>query len=182
MIPGETLHTGAAKTCPDCGHTPFLEVLSSAAGGRGAVRLIRGADYRPLKRWKYQLLDDHSIHTGWRPPAALVSAQGWVRIEQDGRLTVYKGYAWDGPSGPSIDTPSFMRGSLFHDALYQLIREGLLADTDGADRLRADELIRNVCLDDGMPAWRAAYVYRLLRWFGARAATPREETLKNSND
>ena len=41
-------------------------------------------------------------------------------------LTIRTGYAWDGPSGPTIDTKTFMRGSLEHDALYQLIRERLL--------------------------------------------------------
>jgi hypothetical protein len=35
-----------------------------------------------------------------------------------------KGYAWNGPSGPTLDTRNFMRGSLVHDALYQLMREG----------------------------------------------------------
>lgn len=34
VLPGETIQTGAAETCPDCGVTPKIEVLSgiSAAG------------------------------------------------------------------------------------------------------------------------------------------------------
>jgi len=138
--------------------------------------LALGTDYRSLKRWKYQTLRERSIRTQWRPTAAVVSTYGWIQLDTEGRLTITKGYAWDGPSGPSIDTPSFMRGSLFHDALYQLIRERLLPDVDGEDRLQADELIRDVCLADGMFPFRAAYVYRLLRWFGSRAATPGVET------
>lgn len=138
--------------------------------------LFAGKDYRPLKSWKYQLLDDASITTLWRPVEWIGSSHGWVRLHTDGVLTVRKGYAWDGPSGPSIDTPSFMRGSLFHDALYQLIRERRLEDWDGEDRLRADELIRDVCLADGMLPFRAGYVFWTLRAFGQRAATPGVET------
>ena len=65
-----------------------------------------------------------------------------------------------------------MRGSLFHDALSQLIREPRLEDWDGEDRLRADELIRDVCLADGMFPFRAGYVFWTLRAFGQRASTP----------
>lgn len=132
--------------------------------------LADGTDYRSLKQWKYQLLVEASIKTRWRPLEWVTSAQGWIRLREDGVLTVLKGYAWDGPSGPSIDTPSFMRGSLFHDALYQLIRAGVLPDQDGDDRLRADELIREVCLEDGMRPFRARYVFWSLRMFGQRAA------------
>ena len=32
MLKGETLSSGAAKTCPECGVSPKLEVLQSAAG------------------------------------------------------------------------------------------------------------------------------------------------------
>ena len=32
MLKGETISTGAPTTCPECGVTPKLEVLHSAAG------------------------------------------------------------------------------------------------------------------------------------------------------
>jgi len=32
MLPGETIHSGAAKTCPDCKVTPELGVYLSNAG------------------------------------------------------------------------------------------------------------------------------------------------------
>ncbi|HUS89668.1 MAG TPA: hypothetical protein VMW91_10000, partial [Desulfosporosinus sp.] len=40
-------------------------------------------------------------------------------------IVIHKGYAWDGPSGPTFDTPNFMLGSLVHDVFYQAMREGL---------------------------------------------------------
>ena len=47
----------------------------------------------------------------------------FLELRPDGYLLIRKGYAWDGPSGPAIDTKSFMRGALVHDALYQMMRE-----------------------------------------------------------
>ena len=82
-----------------------------------------------------------------------------------------KGYAWDGPSGPAIDTKNFMRGSLVHDACYQLMREGLLPQDK---RKPSDVLLWLICLDDGMSRTRADYVYHAVRTFAGRSARPRK--------
>lgn len=84
-------------------------------------------------------------------------------IKPDGVLTLHPGYSWDGASGPAIDTASFMEASAAHDALYQLIKEGLLP---ASSRKKADQLLRRLALEDGMPKWRAAYVYFAVRLFG----------------
>ena len=95
----------------------------------------------------------------------------FVKLDKHGRLTICEGYAWDGPSGPTIDTPSFMQGSLVHDAIYQLMREcGLSKDF----RLVADQTLHNMCLNDGMSRLRAQYVYWAVRIFG-------EKTLERQN-
>jgi len=86
-----------------------------------------------------------------------------------GRLTIKSGYAWDGPSGPAFDTSNFMRGSLVHDVLYQLMREGLLPRTA---RKYADQLLRQMCREDGMSWVRAWWVYRGVRMFARRASLP----------
>ena len=49
--------------------------------------------------------------------------------------------AGDGPSGPAIDTKNFMRASLVHDALYQLMRLGTL---DKSRRQYADRLLQTI--------------------------------------
>jgi len=66
---------------------------------------------------------------------------------------------------PTIDTKTFMAGSLAHDALYQLIREGILPPFH---RHRADIILRDMCLKDGMSKLRAWYVYRAVRAFGGK--------------
>jgi hypothetical protein len=112
--------------------------------------------------YKYQLEEVFQIETGLAPVPGSPGNR-FVGLTPTGLLTIAAGYAWDGASGPAIDTPSFMRGSLVHDALYQLIRVGTL--TEG-DRKSADQLLREICLEDGMWRVRAAWVYAAVRWFG----------------
>ena len=90
-----------------------------------------------------------------------------LRLSKDGKLLILDGYAWDGPSGPAIDTVNFMLGSLVHDALYQLIRLGHL---DLTWRGTADEVLREICIEDGMSAMRAWWVYTSVKAFAQRAA------------
>jgi len=83
-------------------------------------------------------------------------------------LVIRAGYAWDGPSGPTWDTPAFMRGSLVHDALYQLMRLGYLEEQ--VFRPLADRVLKDMCIEDGMWPLRARYVYYAVRWFAGSAA------------
>jgi hypothetical protein len=125
--------------------------------------------YRNLSGYKYALLEPYVYETEFAIPEAVAVPEGWVRLGKTGRLSLKKGYAWDGPSGPTIDTKDFMRGSLVHDALYQLMREKLLSRRM---RKRADVLLWMICLEDGMPKLRANYVYHAVRAFGAASARP----------
>jgi hypothetical protein len=65
-----------------------------------------------------------------------------------------------------------MRGSLVHDALYQLIRQRCISEDY---RLHADKLLKKMCREDGMSAFRAAMVYKAARWFGEQSAIPHNE-------
>jgi hypothetical protein len=125
--------------------------------------------YRRIKGYKYQLMETYRHETHWILPAAVQTGGRWVAMSRTGRITFKKGYAWDGPSGPTVDTPNLMRGSLVHDGCYQLIREKLLP---GRQRKPADVLLWMICLDDGMSRTRADYVYHAVRAFGGRAAKP----------
>lgn len=129
--------------------------------------------YRKIRRYKYQLVADYEVNTGLireGPDSARVGGD-YVVLEANGRMRIKQGYAWDGPSGPTIDTKSFMRGSLVHDAFYQLIREGQI---EAAHRAYSDRLLREHCREDGMSAFRAYYVWKAVAWFGGFAARPEE--------
>lgn len=87
-------------------------------------------------------------------------ADGSALADARVRLSVYAGYSWDGPSGPTLDTVDFLRASLVHDALYQLLREGVLPAAARAD---ADRILREISAEDGMP-----FLRRWLDWAGVR--------------
>lgn len=121
--------------------------------------------------YKYQLKKDYVIAIGILPDDPVNT--DYLALTACGALTVKKGYAWDGPSGPVIDTLNFMRGSLVHDALYQLFREQLL--DKNKHRQAADWLLHKICRDDGMSALRAGWVYLAVRLGGDPAADPVNE-------
>ena len=118
--------------------------------------------------YKYQLAETyiHHFSTSYFTPFN-AEIKDFIRFTGK-TLTIFSGYAWDGPSGPTIDTKNFMRGSLVHDALYQLMREGYL-NPDFA-RKWADDILRDICLEDGMSRLRAWWVYKGVRIFGKSSA------------
>ena len=125
---------------------------------------------RYKKGYKYQLLGDYTVKTNVSP-GKIINTE-FIRLSESGELTVKSGYAWNGASGPAIDTKNFMRGSMCHDAFYQLIRMGLLHKTW---REAADRELRKMCLEDGMSRLRAWYVYKSVQIAGAGAAEKKEK-------
>ncbi len=122
------------------------------------------------KGYKYQLNQLALFVTTVCPDKDIHTKYLWLGT--NGVLSVKGGYAWDGPSGPTIDTPNFMAASLMHDALYQLFRMELL----NPDRWRfaADQDLRRVCLERGMSRVRAWYVYSAVRLGARRSALPEQ--------
>jgi len=132
------------------------------------------ACYRELHRYKYQLVKEYTIQTDLKPVKSIKRKLArFLSLSPEGVLSIGEHYAWDGPSGPTIDTKDFMRGSLVHDALYQLMRESILDHK--RHRKRADEILREICRQDGMCAVRAWYVYHALRLFAGSCARPGKE-------
>jgi len=108
--------------------------------------------YKP--GYKYQLYADYTIELPWLDGYPNYSDH--FLTVSGAKLTMHKGYAWDGASG-GLDTKTAMRGSLVHDALYQLMREGVLPQ---AARPMADRALYDICLDDGM-MWLRAWAWRV---------------------
>lgn len=115
--------------------------------------------------YKYQLVVDEVRYTIVCPPVAI--ATEYITIDTDGLLYIRKGYAWDGPSGPTVDTDTNMRASLFHDAIYQLIRMGELPHHYWKI---ADKEFDNIAKEDGMSKFRRWYYLRALKLAKGTAA------------
>jgi len=138
--------------------------------------------YRNLKGYKYILSENYVIRIKPISDKDIFEPDNknpFIKLSARGVLTIFKDYAWDGPSGPTIDTKSFMRGSLVHDALYQLMRQGKLPQSA---RKYADKLLAEICRADGMSRIRAWYVEKGVNIFGGSSAkiTDKKEFKINS--
>jgi hypothetical protein len=122
---------------------------------------------RYKKGFKYQLSEYYSAMLPFTPDQYVETK--YITLTTSGELQIRVGYAWDGPSGPTIDTKNFMRGSLEHDALYQLMRMGLLGKQN---RKNADDRLIAVCKEDGMSWLRAQWVLLGVRFGGGASADP----------
>lgn len=130
--------------------------------------IIDNADWPKYKTiedpdYKYELLEsfssflpeepDHITHVTYRQKLNWNTIQLDYDLDFKGsgklkpKLYIDKGYQWDGPSGPTLDLASWMRGPLIHDALYSLGRAGLLLRSD---RKWADQMMLEILLKDNI--------------------------------
>ena len=116
--------------------------------------------------YKYQLVEGYDIATG------ITGADfngDFLCITPTGALYILPGYAWDGMSGPVRDTDKNQKASLVHDALYQLMRMGVLPPSA---KERADELMYEILLRDGYNRVRAWADYVGVDEFGEPYTDP----------
>lgn len=116
-----------------------------------------GDQIRYRAGYKYQLVADYQVQLRFIRPQFEIETE-FIRLSRDGLLWIRHGYAWDGPSGPTIDNlfgdRTGMRGSLVHDALYQLMRDGWLSRKEF--RQKSDREFFVILLEDKMDTLRAA--------------------------
>lgn len=117
------------------------------------------------KGFKYQLQEDYTLKTDI---LGFDVETDFITLDRDGCLFIRKGYAWDGASGPTIDTKSSMEASLVHDSLYQLMRLGLLPR---GFRSKVDNLFKGICIDKKMYKSRANVWCYLVKKFAKSAAS-----------
>jgi hypothetical protein len=116
--------------------------------------------------YKYQLVEDYAVDT------CLVGfevIQELFQLSKGGRLTIHAGYAWDGASGPTFDTADSMRGSLVHDVLYQMMREGFIPVTC---KDLADWIFYQILIEDGMSESRAGIWHMAVSRYAESSCRP----------
>lgn len=121
--------------------------------------------FKYQKGFKYQCYEDYTVFVDIYPKQHIET--DFLILTVDGYLTIKKGYASDGPSGPTFDTEDSIRGAFVHDALYQLMRLGLLPQSC---RKQADRMLRILCEEDGMNPLRAELWEEGVNHFAAYAA------------
>jgi len=113
--------------------------------------------------YKNVLKEDVAIDIGLK---GFAFETDYIVLDVNGLMTIKKGYAWDGVSGPTYDDQTNIGPSLFHDAGCQSMRLGLLPEW-----LRAwfDDQFVERCRRCGMNRFRAWY-YRLFVPLGKNAS------------
>ena len=115
--------------------------------------------------YKYQVAETYTIKTSVFPVYKI--STDYLSLNMLGELTIWKGYCFDGASGPTFDSKNSMRGALIHDALYQLMRESHI---DTVWREQADKEFYRILREDGMSWLRAKVWYNGVR-IGAKFAS-----------
>lgn len=86
----------------------------------------------------------------------------WLEMDTSGLITLNRGYCWDGATWcPEFKT--IRRGSLEHDALYQLMQLGLLPSSY---KKLADKHLIKTCKEDGMNGVLRKIVYQAVKMGG----------------
>ncbi len=120
--------------------------------------------------YKYQTVDSPvRLRLQDLKPDVAVKAP-FASLSRKGVLTIRGHYAWDGPSGPTIDTDNFMLGSLIHDCLYELIRNEFLPHYFWRFADRELDHVNELC---GMSRIRRWWVRKGLAVARGRAALPK---------
>jgi len=138
-------------------------------------RFVQDIDYKEIDHplFKYEMIKDREVITTMYGFGEIETE--FFTLTHDGIMTIKSGYRWDGPSGPTVDTPSFMRSSAAHDVCFQILREGLVPDsTREGFLISANRDLRDISRKDGMLKCRSSIVKFSVDKFG------RKHTLKEA--
>ena len=113
------------------------------------------------KGYKYQLKGNVFIQTRLMPEKPAI-IQGFIFLGTDGKLFIYNSYAWNGATC-APDFKCNMLAVLVHDALFQLIQEGLLPDYHFKE---CNEELRDIMIMEGTPKLIAEVFYFGVNTFG----------------
>jgi hypothetical protein len=116
------------------------------------------------KGYEYQL--EASINFRTQVKGICCRSQ-YISLTKEGILHIKEGYAWDGASGPTFNTDNTMTPSLYHDAMYQLMRMDMIPDTN---RELVDKEFVEMLKSRGMSWIRRSYWLKGVRWFGSEGA------------
>ena len=121
--------------------------------------------------YKHQTSKEITVQTPVKPLATIETF--FLRLTFTGLLTLKRGFAWDGASGPTFPSKKGRGPSAVHDAFYKLFRMGLLDHK--VWRPTVDELFYRQLRENGMNRFRARMWYKAVRKLaGGAAKKPRK--------
>ena len=115
-------------------------------------------------KYKFKVEENFSIELPFKIP----DFEQPYASSKDGILSVKKGYAWDGASGPIINTRDTLVASLVHDVLYQAMRLNLIKSSK-ENRKIADKNFFEILKMNGVNSIRRKVWYLAVRIFGKKS-------------
>lgn len=115
-------------------------------------------------KYKFKVEENFSIELPFKIPDFV---HPYASLK-DGILSVKRGYAWDGASGPIINTRDTLVASLVHDVLYQAMRLNLIKSSK-ENRMIADKNFFEILKMNGVNSIRRKVWYFAVRFFGKKS-------------
>lgn len=128
--------------------------------------------YQKIKKhYKYKLFTTVRVAigiTGYKTRTAFID------LSEEGVLTIFKNYAWNGADWPAIDTESIMAASLVHDALCQLVENNHLPRTLVK---QINNIMITICEEKKMSKFRIKRVHWAINHFCNPHTTKKEQKI-----
>ena len=115
-------------------------------------------------KYKFKVEENFSIKLPYKIP----DFEHPYASSKDSILSVKRGYAWDGASGPIINTRDTLVGSLVHDVLYQAMRLNLIKSNSENKKI-ADKIFFEILKMHGVNSIRRKVWYLAVRLFGKKS-------------
>ena len=114
--------------------------------------------------YKFKVEENFSIELPYKIP----DFEHPYASSKDSILEIKKGYAWDGASGPIINTQDTLVASLVHDVLYQAMRLNLIKSNSENKKI-ADKIFFEILKMHGVNSIRRKVWYLAVRLFGKKS-------------
>ena len=130
-------------------------------------------------KYKFKVEENFSIELPFKIP----DFEHPYASSKDGILSIKRGYAWDGASGPIINTRDTLVASLVHDVLYQAMRLNLIKSSK-ENRKIADKNFFEILKMHGVNSIRRKVWYFAVRLFGKKSTIKIQENdkVKDTNE
>lgn len=115
-------------------------------------------------KYKFKVEENFSIELPFKIPDFV---HPYASLK-DGILSVKRGYAWDGASGPVINTRDTLVASLVHDVLYQAMRLNLIKSSEENKKI-ADKNFFEILKMHGVNSIRSKVWYFAVKLFGKKS-------------
>ena len=130
-------------------------------------------------KYKFKVEENFSIEL----PFKIADFEHEYASSKDSILSIKRGYAWDGASGPIINTRDTLVASLVHDVLYQAMRLNLIKSNSENKKI-TDKIFFEILKMHGVNSIRRKVWYFAVKLFGKKSTIKIQDNdkVKDTNE